>query len=61
MSAIDKSNFRDVAQTAIKKYTSKGMLIDAMIWSTIIGYYEAAIASNLTPPQASTTVEKEKP
>jgi hypothetical protein len=42
---IDETNYREVAQQAIRKYEEKNMVIDAIIWSTIIGFYETALKS----------------
>jgi hypothetical protein len=42
---IDETNYREVAQQAIRKYEEKNMAIDAIVWSTIIGFYEAALKS----------------
>ena len=47
MATIDESNFRECAQDAIKKYREGGKLIDALVWGTIIGLYESALASSL--------------
>lgn len=38
---LDKSNYREFAKKAIQKYLDKNMLVDAMVWSKIIGFYEA--------------------
>jgi hypothetical protein len=40
---IDETNYREVAQQAIRKYEEKNMAIDAIVWSTIIGFYETAL------------------
>lgn len=40
---IDKSNFRETAQAAIKKYQDKGMILDALLWARIVGLYEKAL------------------
>lgn len=41
--SLDETNYREFAKRAIDKYASKGMVIDAMLWRTIIKYYEDAL------------------
>lgn len=43
ISSINTTNFQDVAQTAIREYFKKGMLLDALLWGSIIAYYDAAL------------------
>jgi len=54
MASIDQSNFRTVAQDAIKKYRDTGQIIDALVWSRIIELYESnlpkEVIQSLTPP-----------
>jgi hypothetical protein len=40
---LDATNYREVAQRAIKTYEKKEMWIDGLMWSQIIGFYEEAL------------------
>ena len=40
---LSEKNYRDFAHDAIKAYYDKGMLLDGMLWSSVIGYYERAL------------------
>jgi len=40
---LSEKNYRDFAHDAIKAYFDKGMLLDGMLWSSVIGYYEQAL------------------
>lgn len=53
---IDDSNFRETARRAIEAYDKKGLVYDAILWSTIIAFYNDA----LDKAQASATVEEPK-
>lgn len=47
MSTLDETNFRETAQAAIKKYGDSGMIIDSLLWGTIVGLYEAALTKQV--------------
>ncbi|MDE2102676.1 MAG: hypothetical protein KGL39_35860, partial [Patescibacteria group bacterium] len=55
MATIDESNFRECAQQAIEKYKNSGMVLDALVWSRIIGLYEAA----LTKPSIALAMDEQ--
>jgi hypothetical protein len=40
---LTEANYRETARRAIDKYYEKGMIIDSLLWSTIIGFYEAEL------------------
>lgn len=40
---LNESNFQDFAMEAIRSYHKKHRLIDSMLWSSIIGHYNARI------------------
>jgi len=48
-SSLNETNFREFARKAIEKYEQRGMLIDAMLWSAIIGHYNTALDSRKPP------------
>lgn len=50
---LSDENYRRFAQKAIEKYSQKEMLIDAMMWSQIIGRYEKALQTLLAREAAS--------
>lgn len=50
---LNETNFREFARKAIEKYEQKGMLIDAMLWGAIIGYYERALEAGGKPVDPS--------
>lgn len=43
MNNIDAANFKEAAQTTIKQYFRKGMLLDALLWGNIIAQYDEAL------------------
>ena len=38
---LNKRTYRKQAQQAIDKYTDRNLLVDAFVWSQIVGLYEA--------------------
>ena len=40
---LSESNYRDFAKRIIEKYSEKNMIIDALLWAQVIGFYEAAL------------------
>jgi hypothetical protein len=53
MANIDETNFRKVAQSAIKKYERDGKLQDALMWMRIISLYDAALSVSSKPLHAT--------
>lgn len=51
-STLDATNYRLWASKVIAKYNQKGMMIDAMLWSQIIGYYERALEADGSGPMS---------
>jgi hypothetical protein len=45
---LNASNYQDFARRAIDKYHEKGMMVDALLWSKIIGYYNTEISKAQT-------------
>jgi hypothetical protein len=43
---LSDENYRRFAQKAIEKYAEKGMVIDSLMWSQVIGRYEAALLAS---------------
>jgi hypothetical protein len=41
--SLTGSNYREIAQKCIAVYQKKGLALDCLLWSQIIGYYEAAL------------------
>ncbi len=41
---LGEGNYREVAKRAIQKYADKGMLVDCLLWVSIIGHYEKELA-----------------
>jgi len=50
---LSRDNYRQFAQRAIEAYERKGMLVDALLWSGIIGHYEASLPKTAKPPLPS--------
>jgi hypothetical protein len=48
---INSSNYRTTAQKMIEKYESMGLIVDALLWSHVIGLYEAALNLAGVPPE----------
>jgi len=40
---IGPNNYRKAAKNALKTYSERGMILDAILWRTIINFYEAEI------------------
>jgi hypothetical protein len=49
LGTLSKSNFREFAKRAIAQYEKKDLIVDALLWSAIIGHYEAAIKKAAAP------------
>lgn len=58
--SIDASNFKETAQRIIAKYNEKGLIIDALLWSAIIGYYNAALHDDGAYEQSMREFEAKK-
>lgn len=40
---LSRENYRQFAKKAIRQYEKNNMLVDTLLWSEIIGYYEAEL------------------
>jgi hypothetical protein len=41
---LNKTNYRQTARKAVERYVTRGLILDAIFWSRIIGCYEAELA-----------------
>ncbi len=47
--ALDADNYRMFARSAVVKCFAEGRIIDGILWSRIVAYYEAAVARKEGP------------
>jgi hypothetical protein len=40
---LDETNFRETAQKIIAKYVEMTLLVDALLWAQVIGFYNNAL------------------